>query len=87
VFQPTLVKVYIITALVVEAIQSVSVGDVVTNATAALNPSKMYHFYTNAFIETETIVQLTILVSGLLLLWIVRDLGSRKTFQHTRIEA
>ncbi len=78
ILQPVLVKVYIVLALVWQASRYVSVPDVFTNASAALQPEKMYHFYVSAFANTEGIVQIAIIGSALLAVWALRDIAFRE---------
>jgi hypothetical protein len=72
-FSPILVKWYILLAIFWKGSQFVSVSNVLTNL-AGTKVKSLYGFSASAFVHTELIVQVFLLVGGVVLLLMLRDI-------------
>ena len=77
-FNPMLVKLYILAAIMWQGTQFVSVGHVLDNI-AEVSVGSLYQFSTYALTNTEFVVQILMILGSFLLLWALRDLVKRQS--------
>lgn len=83
-FSPALVKVYILAALVWQASQRVSIGDVIANA-PGFNIAQWYTFSTWAFLHTEVLIQASVVAGAALVFWLLWDVLRYTPHSHQHV--